>query len=600
MVWISSLQVESYSSFEASGEIRLSPHFNIIAGTNNSGKSSLLKCLHGQISENPHKSPARFRPGELRGTVIDMTLETSTEEVRTILAYDEGRYQLPYSRQGDGAGDIKRAMVENIPWRMRVRRGIAPQYALRDNDGIPWRLDNVDIGNIRVKEGDIAFGHGSSNEYKSIANVFNSSAYPTIFRFDPQRTPPSKTSYGQEGILQPNGANLPRVLNYLQNREPDRFSLIVRNLDEIIGNIASITTPPAGSDVEIRIWPTSDTSNFALSFDLDRSGTGVAQTLCLLTAASSVHPSVIIVDEINSHLHPEAVRRFLLILSSYYSHHQYIISSHSPDVIGRSDAAKLFLVEREGFSSSVEEIDLSKVEGLRRVAGSLGVSLADALGADRMLWVEGPTEEEVFSKIYREQGGSLPLSVRISRVSDTGLFESRATKKSVTRVFQHVAATLAPTVSKMRFCLDRENKTDEAVKEAEQATQGRVRFLPRRNIECYVLDPPVIADVLAPLLSRPHADVEAAILNWIEQHGGDVDLGSSRYWNGNISSDDWRKHIDGAKVLSRLFSTVTENTHEFRKTLHTPQLFIAAAKRATSDYKALASFVSALFKPLLS
>jgi len=193
MVWISSFQVVSYSSFEDSGEISLSRHFNIFAGANNSGKSSLIRCLHGQIGHNPHKSADRFLPGDLVNTVIRLHIETSTAEMRDVLAADGQTYQIPFSRTGDVAGEFRRRFSTDQHWGMHVRRGADPAFTLQDHGGLPWPLQQVENGSIRIAQGDVQFNYGD-NGNPQIANVFNSPRYPTIFRFDAQRIPPSQIS----------------------------------------------------------------------------------------------------------------------------------------------------------------------------------------------------------------------------------------------------------------------------------------------------------------------------------------------------------------------------------------------------------------------
>ena len=135
---------------------------------------------------------------------------------------------------------------------------------------------------------------------------------------------------------------------------------------------------------------------------------------------------------------------------------------------------------------------------------------------------------------------------------------------------------------------------------AEQATRNKVKFLPRRNIECYCLDEEVIADVLAPLLRKNHAECATSVVDWMKLHGGDSEFGASRVWQIDTKSSDWRKHVDGAKLLARLFAELSNNKDEFRKTSHTPFLVLASMERSTADSKELTEFANSLFKRLLA
>ena len=135
----------------------------------------------------------------------------------------------------------------------------------------------------------------------------------------------------------------------------------------------------------MRVWPTEARERVELSFPLISSGTGVSQVIALLTAILTVDKAVIIIDEINSFLHPAAVKAMLRILQTQFMQHQYIISTHAPEVIGFSNPKTIHLVKRTGYESSIERLDLAKVGNFREVAEHLGVSMADVFAAERII-----------------------------------------------------------------------------------------------------------------------------------------------------------------------------------------------------------------------
>ncbi len=126
------------------------------------------------------------------------------------------------------------------------------------------------------------------------------------------------------------------MLHTLHNERGDVFRQLVHHLREVlptVGNLSVRTKPAIGHFLEVRVWPTDTMERVDLSFPLNSSGKGVAQVIALLTAIMSVDKAVVIIDEINSFLHPAAVKALLRILQTQYQQHQYIISTHAPPLL---------------------------------------------------------------------------------------------------------------------------------------------------------------------------------------------------------------------------------------------------------------------------
>jgi predicted ATPase len=91
---------------------------------------------------------------------------------------------------------------------------------------------------------------------------------------------------------------------------------------------------------------------------------------------TSDEPRTLAIDEPGSFLHLGAARKLIEILMRY-PHHQYIISTHSPEIIGMLAAARVFLVSLNGARSVIEQIDRSGLDEKRRVLKEIGAKLAD-------------------------------------------------------------------------------------------------------------------------------------------------------------------------------------------------------------------------------
>jgi predicted ATP-dependent endonuclease of OLD family len=138
--------------------------------------------------------------------------------------------------------------------------------------------------------------------------------------------------------------------------------------------------------------------------------------------ALTFEQATIVIDEISSFLHPAAAKALLRIIQTNYAHHQYIIATHSPEVLSTGNPATVHIVRRRGYDSDVKRVDLDKVDQLREVADHLGVSMTDFFGAERIIWVEGRTEELCFPFIYEKKFGELPRGLILTSVIATGDF----------------------------------------------------------------------------------------------------------------------------------------------------------------------------------
>lgn len=312
--------------------------------------------------------------------------------------------------------------------------------------------------------------------------------------------------------------------------------------------------------------------NTELVFSLDDSGTGVSQVVAILTAVVTSSSSVIVIDEINSFLHPSAVRKLLSICRTFYPEHQYIVSSHSSEVLTYEGVDQVLLVERSGFTSSVTSLDRDNVSDVRRALKHIGVGMMDVLGSDRVVWVEGPTEEVCFPLALRMTGIGKPPGLTFMSLASTGDFSRRgSTKKAVVNIYEAAIKAVAPLVEGTAFSLDRERLSAESAEDIERQTDGRLLLLPRRNLECYFIHPEAIRAIIneeAPWLSLSKADVQAKI----EDVATEQSSGGGKHWKGDIFSKSWLERVDGAYILKRCFAEATGTLLEYSKTVHGPQI----------------------------
>jgi hypothetical protein len=130
-------------------------------------------------------------------------------------------------------------------------------------------------------------------------------------------------------------------------------------------------------------------------------------------------------------------------------------------------------------------------------------------------------------------------------------------------------------VSKVACNFDADDLSPERQIDLQKRSGGRIHFLPRRNIESYLLHPSAIARVIASELEHIKA-VDIAQLE-SEVASAMLELCADRRYGApadppSFSDNEWLTRVDGAKLIADLFLRVTESTLEYRKTTHSVSL----------------------------
>ena len=158
-------------------------------------------------------------------------------------------------------------------------------------------------------------------------------------------------------------------------------------------------------------------------------------------------------------MHPDAAQKLLEILKSLG--HQYIITTHSSEIVRWANPDVLLLTKSDGRESIIETLNGSNVLHIRTIIQEIGVRLSDVFGADKVLWVEGQTEELCFPKLLTAAGRSLSPAIAVIAIVNTGDFEARRVRDTlVWEIYKTltVGSTLVPPA--LAFSFDRETRTD--------------------------------------------------------------------------------------------------------------------------------------------
>lgn len=596
------IRVEGFQSFSDSAEVEFEEGFNLIIGQNNSGKSALLRAMLPYIPDDRHRTPERWEDGYLPPPKISLTIEASGVEIKDWIMRRGGAHQIPVSQN---------QINEVVPVMERLWKEKQIGVDLFRSTGTQFNSEYPAVKHFVYEPGSqraCALVNAQSGmlqisplnaDIDAIPDIFWDAWTKHMFHFDAERLKIGDAPHGYAARLVPNASNLPNVLHTLLNERGSVFRKLIEHLIDIfptVGNV-SIRTRPDNNHLEIRIWPTPTMEQPELSFPLNSSGTGVAQAMAILAAIMTVDNAVIIIDEINTFLHPAAVKALLRILQTQYSQHQYIISSHAPEVIGFSNTKTIHLVKRDGYESKVERLNLDRVDEFRDVAQHLGVSMADVFAADRVIWVEGATEEVCFPYIYQAfSGHPVPRGTMITAVTKTGDFNRKRDREIVYEVYNRLSRAAATLVVATMFSFDTEELGEADKEKMINDSGGRLIFLPRRHIECYLLDPEAIANII---IAKDPSSADVVTSDAVTEKLAEL-AGNQKFkiaeWSGNADDPIWQAKVDAAKLVEQAVSEISENRATFQKKKDTLTLIQDIVARDKEVLRPLFEYVDRLVR----
>jgi hypothetical protein len=232
----------------------------------------------------------------------------------------------------------------------------------------------------------------------------------------------------------------------------------------------------------------------------------------------------------------------------------------------------------------------------------VGASLSDVFGADRVLWVEGKTEELCFPLIA-QSCGILLRATRIVAVQSTS-DHTGGKAEIVFDVYNQllkVPSLLPPDVA---FLFDREGLSDQQREVLTERSKGIMIWLPRRMFENYLIDADAISSVLLMEDSTSNAtetDLRDAVRSWLSEHGGDPDYCPEQQKSDGtapaVGTDAWSVGVHGGKLLCNLVNDLTDTRLAYRKTRHGELLTSALIKANASSVQDLGDVLRASLAP---
>jgi predicted ATPase len=586
-LWIKSIRIENYKSFEDSDWLDFDRHMNVIVGANHSGKSALLSVVGLKFQGIPHKSSKYRREEPVNPTSsAKFRFCVSGQDVRDATQINNWTLHIPIPPSWTGGASDKDVLnrflglpeiVASAQVSASVNSGSlwtpfeypsTNLFQSRDAGSEPGDFMNVALQGDRREIHVSQIVRGPNDNFGvNLAHTI----HPRIYFFDAQRVPQNSIRFGRSSQLLSNASNLAEVLNVLQANRTE-FAEYVAQVSRVIPAIKWISVTPSSSQdqqVEIKIWNVPDTTKRDdLAIPLAECGTGVGQILSILYVVMKSKGNVIVIDEPNSFLHPRAAKALIGILKEDRLN-QYVISTHSPEIIVSSDPDRFFSLKFSDEKTSITEVVGSDLASIRQVLDEIGSQLSDVFGAECVIWVEGPTEVQCFPLLLRAANRPPDTGLVIAPLRSTGDLEGRH-GRIVADIYRNLssARSLLPTTIAVSLDGDKRDMSDRG--NLERAFGSVLHFLKRRCYENYLIHPDAICAVLNRTESFAATPiVSSKIADWVRAHGANPKYKSEK---GEVLSSRWLDAVDAPRLLEDLFQEVSESREIYRKPLHSVEI----------------------------
>jgi putative ATP-dependent endonuclease of the OLD family len=265
---------------------------------------------------------------------------------------------------------------------------------------------------------------------------------------------------------------------------PERLETIQQTVRELLGvklDAFEAETPAARSGAA-----EMDVDDFLI----EANGAGIREALRIILDLELKNPKIVLIEEPEVHLHPGLSRVLAGYLREKSEEMQMFVTTHSTDFVDSVSFQYVFLVSRDARNRTSSQT-VEAEEGALRIPAELGLRLSTVFMFDRLIFVEGPSDESVLRELAKK------IQVDLTKANVGFVYMAGA------RNFAYFAAEstlelLSRRRIQMWFVTDRDENTDAETERMMERLGGRAKLkvLLKREIENYLLDGSAIVNFL--------------------------------------------------------------------------------------------------------
>ncbi len=217
-------------------------------------------------------------------------------------------------------------------------------------------------------------------------------------------------------------------------------------------------------------------------FLVEANGAGIRESLRLILDLELKKPELLLVEEPEVHLHPGLARVMATYLRDKSQGVQMFVTTHSTEFVDSVAFQNAYLISRNTDYKTVYQA-IGAAEGPLVLPAELGLRLSTVFMFDRLLFVEGPSDESVIRTFART------LQIDLTK-SNVGFVHMCGVRNFAHFAAQGTLELLSRRQIDMCFIVDRDEREDEDVKRMldRLGDKASLKVLEKRELENYLLD----------------------------------------------------------------------------------------------------------------
>jgi len=349
-----------------------------------------------------------------------------------------------------------------------------------------------------------------------------------------------------------NAAPLAPFLDTLHGNDRQKFDEIEGFLTRVFPEFRYVNPEKRQNSVSLTLTKRDRDERIPLS----HCGTGVEQVLAMATFVLTASPgSTILLDEPHSYLHPTAEHDVISFLLKH-NEHNYFVSTHSAILINAVPADRVISVTPPrmmlgDYAASVE---------IASILRSLGYKNSDLLFSDRLLFVEGESDQEILPILLSRNpqfAGRDIDRTGFPTMGGEGKLRGSVKQRSVIN-FEKLLEQLGKAAVPRLYLFDGDCELDDArlIRETPYLAERQnlsLRFLRQREIENYLLVPEAILGAFQRLGAMEGKQDQSLDIATIRKDIDDILKADDAKLYPNGKTGDLARDMKGSVALERLF-----------------------------------------------
>ncbi len=321
------------------------------------------------------------------------------------------------------------------------------------------------------------------------------------------------------------------------------------------------------------------------NYDIIAGGSGFHQTLTLLAFLYGYHPTTILLDEPDAHLHVNLQREILDYFKrkSLERNTQFLIATHAEEFARGVDASQIV-----SLLAQVPKRVQSTPEVLRAMSEVSNEEISRVMASPYILYVEGESDERIL-RAWADKCGAQSAMDKVCFKAMAG-----GDKKDMkARADEHFNALrqIVPEISRLML-FDYDDSDSAFHPEADNPTLAEWR---RKNIENYLLVPDAWKRAALKKLQCSESDLFAqAILNAIDEFfvGQNLTLPPGKTWR-NVTANVFSV-VDGKRILFENDDSLFHQLRNGSPSAHLPREQVAMSMLAEEIHEDVHHFIDKL------